>query len=70
MTYFVLYKGKPLPANDITELDQPLRPVEFDNLDDAQEYIADFDEFGRDLTIKEVKDPKVMRKLFTDFLNQ
>ena len=69
MTYFILYEGRPLPANDINELDQPLRPVEFDSLDEAQEYIADYDEFASNLSIKAVKDPKCLRQVFVDMLN-
>ncbi len=69
MTYFVLYEGRPLPANTVNELDQPLRPVEFDTLDEAQEYIADFDEFADTLSIKAVKDPKCLRQVFVDILN-
>lgn len=70
MTYFVLYEGRPLPANTVNELDQPLRPVEFDNLDEAQEYIADFDEFADTLSIMSVKNGKVIRALLTEELNR
>ena len=69
MTYFVLCDGRPLPANDINELDQPLRPVEFDNLDEAQEYISNFDEFASNLSIMSVKNGKVIRALLTKELN-
>ena len=69
MTYFVLCNGKPLPANTVNELDQPLRPVEFDSLDEAQEYIADFDEFADNLSILPVKNPKVIRAVLTEELN-
>lgn len=69
MTYFVLYEGRPLPANTVNELDQPLRPVEFDSLDEAQEYIADYDEFASNLSVMPVKNGKVIRKILTDELN-
>lgn len=69
MTYFVLCNGRPLPANTINELNQPLRPVEFDTLDEAQEYISNFDEFASNLSIMSVKNGKVIRKLLTEELN-
>ena len=69
MTYFVLCNGRPLPANTVNELDQPLRPVEFDSLDEAQEYIADFDEFAGRLSIMSVKNGKIVRKILTEELN-
>ena len=70
MTYFILCDGRPLPANDITELGQPLRPVEFDNLDEAQEYISNFDEFAGRLSILPVKNDKVIRSLMIKNLNE
>ena len=69
MTYFVLCDGRPLPANTVNELDQILRPVEFDNLDEAQEYISNFDEFASNLSIMSVKNGKVIRALLTKELN-
>lgn len=69
MTYFVLCNGRPLPANELDELNQPLRPVEFDSLDEAQEYIADFDEFANNLNILPVKNGKLIRELLTKELN-
>ena len=70
MTYFVLYNGNPLPVNNINELDQLLRPVEFDTLDEAQEYIADFDEFASSLSILPVKNSQVIRDLLIKNLNE
>ena len=70
MTYFVLCDGRPLPANDITELDQPLRPVEFDSLEKAQEYISNFDEFAGRLSILPVNNAKVVKDLLVKSLNE
>ena len=70
MKYFVLCEGRPLPANDVNELDRPLRPVEFDTLDEAQEYIADFDEFAERLSILPVKNDKLIRNLMIRSLNE
>ena len=71
MTHFVLCDGRPLPANNINELDQLLRPVEFNTYDEAMEYIMDFDGEGEGtLTIKSVKNPKVLRQIFKMFLNR
>lgn len=70
MTYFVLYNGNPLPVNNINELDQLLRPVEFDTLEEAQEYIADFDEFASSLSILPVKNSQVIRDLLIKSLNE
>ena len=70
MTYFVLYNGNPLPVNNINELDQLLRPVEFDTLDEAQEYISNFDEFASSFSILPVKNSQVIRDLLIKNLNE
>ena len=65
MTYFLITNGQFIYEDNFTK-DGRLQPRQFKSLDEIQEYISNLDGMLEGpITIKEVKDPKVILDLYT-----